>query len=210
MSRLFRSGHDHYLNTLRRELTGMEQVLELGCGSHSPLVQMGGDFALDGVDLFEPALGAARHTGRYRQLFRQDVTALDFADKSYDAVCALDLIEHLRRDKGESLLEEMARIARRKVILFTPNGFLVQEGYDNNLWQVHLSGWKAADFRQRGFRVYGMNGLKALRGELALIRWKPVSLWGRISDASEHLVKHLPGLAFQLLAIRETDETDDR
>ena len=46
MSRLFRSGHDHYLNALRRELFGIETVLELGCGTQSPLTQIQGDFAL--------------------------------------------------------------------------------------------------------------------------------------------------------------------
>ena len=209
MSRLFRSGHDHYLNALRHELMGMEQVLELGCGGHSPLTQFESDFALDGVDLFEPALETARQTRRYRALYRQDVTALDFADKCYDAVCGLDLIEHLPRDKGEQLLEQMLRIARRKVILFTPNGFLQQKSYEDNLWQVHRSGWTTADFRRRGFRVSGMNGLKFLRGELAEIRWKPVSFWRRISDLSERLVKPLPGFAFQILAVKEIGETHD-
>lgn len=203
MSRLPRSGYDHYLNALRRELTGMEQVLELGCGTFSPLIQIAGDFALDGVDLFEGALEAARKTGRYRKLFQQDVAAPNFGDKTYDAVCSLDLIEHLEREKGETLIREMERITRQKVILFTPNGFLPQSGYNGNPWQVHRSGWTVADFRKRHFRVYGMNGLRFLRGEKALIRWKPVSFWRRVSNLSEYLVKFIPQLSFQLLAVKE-------
>ncbi len=69
-------------------------------------------------------------------------------DDAFDCVIAIDLIEHLEKQDGGAAVQHMLRIAKHKVALFTPDGFIPQE-QDNyglgNTYQRHLSGWSSAD-----------------------------------------------------------------
>lgn len=76
-------------------------------------------------------------------------------DQSVDSVFMIDLIEHLEKDEGRSLLRECERVARNQIVLFTPLGFMPQEyesgdedgwGLHGGRWQTHRSGWAPADF----------------------------------------------------------------
>ncbi len=58
----------------------------------------------------------------------------------------------------------MGKWSKNKIIIFTPNGFIWQDGYDDNSLQEHKSGWCAEELEKLGFKVYGMNGWKKLRG----------------------------------------------
>lgn len=69
--------------------------------------------------------------------------------RSFDLVYALDVIEHFNKADGARLLDEMERIAARRVLVFTPNGFMEQTSA--NPYQVHRSGWTREDFRARGY-----------------------------------------------------------
>ena len=48
---------------------------------------------------------------------------MEFSDRSFDAVIALELLEHLNKEEGYELIHNMERWARSKVIVSTPNGF---------------------------------------------------------------------------------------
>lgn len=76
-------------------------------------------------------------------------------DASIDSVFALDVIEHLETAEARRLLDEMGRVARKQVVVFTPLGFYPQEyepgdtdrwGMKGSAWQVHHSGWEPRDF----------------------------------------------------------------
>lgn len=77
-----------------------------------------------------------------------------------DSVTCIDVIEHLSRDDGLLLIEEMKRLARGQVLVFTPLGFMPQEGggardpwgYQGQHWQEHRSGWTPQDFP--GWRTF--------------------------------------------------------
>ncbi len=60
------------------------------------------------VDISAPALAKLRERGARVAL--SQVTALPFADSSFDLVCALDIIEHVDDDDGA--LSELCRVAR--------------------------------------------------------------------------------------------------
>ena len=75
------------------------------------------------------------------------------------------MIEHLEKSDGFKLIQIMESIAKKKVIIFTPNGFLRQEGvFDSNPWQEHVSGWEINEMEKLGFTVKGHGGHKTLRG----------------------------------------------
>jgi SAM-dependent methyltransferase len=60
------------------------------------------------VDISEPALVKLRERGASVAL--SQVTALPFADRSFDLVCALDIVEHV--DDEDGALGEISRVAR--------------------------------------------------------------------------------------------------
>jgi hypothetical protein len=96
----------------------------------------------------------------------------------------------------------MESIAKKRVLIFTPNGFVAQREYDNNPWQVHKSGWTAEEMKQRGYDVIGINGAKSLRGEFALSKIKPRFLGFIISRITQMFVRNKPEKAFQILCIK--------
>lgn len=152
---------------LERAAGSAGSLLEVGCGDHSPVAWFEHKPETSiGVDLFEPALERSRAAGIHDEYRRLDVRELGahFEPDSVDVVLALDLIEHLTEAEGFRLLEDMERIARERVVVFTPNGFLEQGEYGGNPWQVHRSGWSARRMRQLGYEVLGFNGLRWLRG----------------------------------------------
>jgi hypothetical protein len=196
---------------LERELEaelgeGIETLLDLGCGYDSPVGRVAPGLSRSvGVDLFEPYLQRSVETGIHTEYRCMDVLAAGdhFGPASFDCVVALDLIEHLPHEKGLQLLEMMERLAARKIVIFTPNGFIPQAALDDNPFQRHQSGWSAEEMRGRGYRVLGLHGWKPLRGELGVARWKPRPLWELIALWSQPLVRSRPDHAFHILCIKD-------
>jgi hypothetical protein len=104
--------------------------------------------------------------------------ANEIPDRSFDCVVALDLIEHLTKEDGRRLLRAMERIARRKVVIFTPQGFLPQHAVGRNEFQRHLSGWEVDEMRGMGYRVIGISG------------WKPLKIIGPITETATIATGH--------------------
>ena len=84
-------------------------------------------------------------------------------DMKVDCVAALHCIEHLSHSDGIKLLDMMEKFSRKLTLIETPNGFVYQPPTEDNPWQEHLSGWTARDFRQRGYKVRGISGMKFLK-----------------------------------------------
>jgi SAM-dependent methyltransferase len=83
-------------------------VLEVGSGSE------GIEYWLPGRDVtsVDPAI-----PGR-----EGDARSLDFPDRSFDVAVALDMLEHIRPEERSTVLRELVRVARRRVILGFPSG----------------------------------------------------------------------------------------
>jgi len=137
---------------------------------------------ITGLDGYPPALEEARRAGTHDDYVSGNVVELGkrFKPGQFDACIALDVIEHLPKETGWQMLAEMERIARRKVIILTPNGFLPQKSHDGDL-QEHLSGWTAPELRSKGYEVVGMYGVKSLRGEYHRIKNQPRIFWLGVS-----------------------------
>lgn len=193
---------------IEKEVKGLKTLLDVGCGANSPVQTFNKNLYCVGVDAFEPSIERSKLKKIHNEYIKLDVLKVGeaFQAKSFDIVVALDLIEHLEKDDGLALLDMIEKIASKKVVIYTPNGFLPQGDRENNPWQVHLSGWTAQEFINRGYEVIGVNGIKSLRGAFAKVKYKPAFFWNFISDLSELFVKHKPEKAFQLLAIKTIKE----
>lgn len=146
--------------------TQAKKILELGCGKgvFADLVNAQNKYQITGVDIFEPYLKECRLKGKYAEIVKKNLNEkLPFRNKSFDVVVCLQTIEHLKKKRGLSLLEEMEKVAGNLVIVSTPNKGCIQEEYDSNKHQRHLSVWTMNDFTERGYIVYG-TGSKLIYG----------------------------------------------
>jgi len=196
---------------LKKELSGCDIILDLGCGRHSVLAYSNVLSSVKcsiGVELFDPYLLESRRNRIHSQYIKADVRKIEFKPKTLDAAVALDLLEHLTKEEGVDLINRMGKWARKKVIVFTPNGYLQQDAYDENPLQEHRSGWSIKELQGLGFEVFGMNGWKNLRGYKASLKYKPSFLWEMVSSISQIITYRHPRLAFQLLAVKQIKEVD--
>jgi ubiquinone/menaquinone biosynthesis C-methylase UbiE len=161
----------------RRELNKeIRTILDVGCGQG--LVGKYGIhhkniFAV-GVDIYEPDLRIARERGAYDDYILCDVRALPFKEKGVEAVLCTEVLEHLDKEEGEALLKDMEAIARKKVIVSTPVGYLHTDPEANrageesaNPYQEHKGGWGADELRALDYKVYYNNYLHRLERYLA-------------------------------------------
>lgn len=180
-------------------------ILDIGCGDNSPLQLFQRRKHTTGIDIHASTLQKTKKRKIHDEYVKGDILLLDklFLNKSFDAVTAFDVIEHLKKEDGIKLIRDMEAIARKKVVIFTPNGFLEQEVYDDNPYQKHLSGWTMDEMRKRGYRVWGANGLKWLRTIRGELKYKPKIMWIVIADLSQIITKIFPRIAFQLICIKK-------
>ena len=193
------------LYLLKKGLKGCYSILELGCGNKSPLKNFNNNYKV-GVDLYAPYIAESKKAKIHDRYIKADVRKIRFKKNSFDAVVLLDVLEHLTKEEGYFLIKRMEKWAKKRIIIFTPNGYAPQEEYDENKLQLHKSGWKADELRKLGFRVYGINGLKFIRGERARIRFHPKILWGIISDLTQIFTYKHPEFAFQLFCIKNKNQ----
>ncbi len=205
---------EQYTKELQKEIVGScETLLDVGCGANSPIRAFSKHLRYTvGVDAHEPSLKTSRSAGIHSQYQLMDVLRIGekFEKKSFDCVLLSDLVEHLPKEDSLKLIVSSETLAKKKIIIFTPNGFLPQDEYDGNLHQVHLSGWTVREMRALGYAVSGLNGWKPLRTENARIAWKPEFLWGKISLLTQPLVVHYPEYAFQLFCVKDVSQNKEK
>lgn len=164
---------------LDREATSL---LDVGCGQGQPLDILNRRRRLFsvGVDVFDPYLRQIRDRAIHNLVVKADALSLPFPDRTFDIVTCLQVIEHLPPEQGLQLLDELERVARRQVIVTTPNGYMPHPTVDDNPHQEHLSGWTASDMGRLGFEVE-RQGVKQLYGEggfVHRVRWAPLRKLG--------------------------------
>lgn len=189
---------------IRDALVGCESVLDVGCGTSSLARQIGIKYTA-GIEGYRPAFEKAAQLKTHDHLVFGDVRNLlaYFQPGQFDACMALDVIEHLPKPDGIKLLEAMEKIARRTVVIFTPNGFLPQRRLAPDDLEEHLSGWEVAEMKLRGYKVSGMLGPKCLRTEHYALKYRPAFFWGMIGLASDILwFRFRPKKAAAILCVK--------
>lgn len=189
---------------LNWSLQGCRSVLDVGCGASSPLAYARRNKITEGIDVYSASVRDSKKKKIHDSYRIGDIRKLGhlYPAKSYDAVIALDVIEHLTRKEGLKLISDMETIARKKIIVMTPNGFYRQLGLGGNRFQVHHSGWRVMDFKKLHFRTFGIRGLKWLRHEHATLRFKPWFFWGLVSFVSEPMLMIFSELSYQIFAVK--------
>jgi hypothetical protein len=194
---------------LRRALLGCQSVLDIGCGA-SPIMRTIGVPRIVGVDGYEPSVGEAKRLKTHDEMIHGDVRELAqyFKPKQFDACVGLDVIEHLVKPDGLKMMHAMEKIAAKKVIIFTPCGFLQQRHTANDDLQEHLSGWEPAEMAGYGYQVAGYLGPKTLRGEYHAIKGRPRSLWSIVSLMGHFVwTHHRPEKAAAILCVKDVSGT---
>jgi 2-polyprenyl-3-methyl-5-hydroxy-6-metoxy-1,4-benzoquinol methylase len=103
----------------------VDSLLDVGCGRGiiGALVRIyRHPKRLIGIDAFERYLDFCAHMNFYDELCKYDLTQrhLPFDDKEFSVSTCIEVIEHLPKDSGVNLLNELERIAKL-VIISTPN-----------------------------------------------------------------------------------------
>jgi SAM-dependent methyltransferase len=133
------------LSTLAASATAR---LEIGPGLHPRLPIAGTHF----VDVSRPALSRLKAGAGLTTL--GDITALPFPDRSFDLVCAFDIVEHVEDDR--QAFRELGRIARdgAAIIFSVP---------------LDPARWSAFDALVGHVRRYECDDLLAILGEHSLV-----------------------------------------
>jgi 2-polyprenyl-3-methyl-5-hydroxy-6-metoxy-1,4-benzoquinol methylase len=105
------------------EKAAPESVLDVGCGEGVLTVEWAerlGDGRVVGIDLDDPKLRAEWEKRSCDNLeFRaEEATRLSFGDGEFDLASAIEVLEHV--PEPEATLAEMARVARRHLLVSVP------------------------------------------------------------------------------------------
>lgn len=120
-----------YVETIREAISPEDEVLDVACGSGvltkyftNAKRVVGCDFSQESVDFVHSVLGI--------ETFWSDLSkGIKAEDKSFDVIVCTEVLEHLTNPK--KALKEMARVARRKIIVSVP--------YDNGEPQSEEHKW---------------------------------------------------------------------
>jgi 2-polyprenyl-3-methyl-5-hydroxy-6-metoxy-1,4-benzoquinol methylase len=150
------SGFQRTLDELFAE-AAPESVLDIGCGEGvltEQWAQRLGSGRVVGTDLDDPKLEAEWAARRRPNLQFQvmPVESLSFADDEFDLVAATEVLEHV--DHPEAAVAEMARVARRWLLVSVPHEPLwralniARGAYLRDLGNTpgHLNHWTRAGF----------------------------------------------------------------
>jgi 2-polyprenyl-3-methyl-5-hydroxy-6-metoxy-1,4-benzoquinol methylase len=81
----------------------------------------------------------------------------DHPKESFDIILLLEVVEHDSKEESHKLLASLEGRLNPGglMIVSTPDGFSEgAEGYAGNEDNRHVSGWRAADFRWRGYTIF--------------------------------------------------------
>ena len=131
-----------YHDIINRELKkNINSILDVGCGEGNSIekIEKAKDVYLVGIDSYTPYLITAKKKKIYDKLIHRNIKKLNIKE-SFDAVLFISVIEHLSKKDGRVILDKFEKIARKCIIVLTPNGYLKQDVSDDNPYQEHKSG----------------------------------------------------------------------
>ncbi|MFX0137736.1 MAG: class I SAM-dependent methyltransferase [Candidatus Hodarchaeota archaeon] len=132
------------------------KILDVGCGygewGYILKVRKKSNYLITGIDVFEPYIKKLRKFKIYDNLIIADVINYKFNEK-YDIILVCEVLEHLKKEDGLKLLNDLEFLYKDKIILSVPYGFTTQNTVDNNIHQKHISSWNPMDFKNKKYNV---------------------------------------------------------
>jgi len=191
-------------------------LLDVGCGRGGNILvvkrqRTHAGIKVVGFDMFKPYVCECVELGVYDNLMICDAKHMPFnLECSFDVVLCSEVIEHMTKKEGVKLLENVEKLASRQVIVTTPFGYT--EGpynkiEEDNICQLHRSGWDPADFRKRGYEVWGMHQFSPLE-KLPLVQKLPFNfnIWFLFPFSLLNLVAFEPKKSHRIIAVKDISE----
>jgi ubiquinone/menaquinone biosynthesis C-methylase UbiE len=191
------------------------KLLEVGCGPGHFLKLAEKWFPnaeIYGLDIDVSLVEFVSEQVKKAKVIRHDGHVLPFHDKTFDIVCALQVIEHLKRP--ESFFTEASRVLKPEgfLVCSTPNPIGLPALVLKDRWQGyrydHISLKTPQEWREiiqnAGFNILsdgttGLTGFKVLQKlPLAVINWIPMAIFGYFP--------WYKGESYMLLARKITDK----
>ena len=193
----------------------VKTILDLGCGEGDFMKDLSenGNWDITGVELHSESAQKAKQSGIYKAVVRGDVTNLprDVLNRKYDVVFSSQTLEHLKKSDGRKALEAWEKLAKKRIVVTTPVGFIeyepIEEKKENNPLQKHLSGWSIKEMKALGFAVYGQ-GARFIYGKKGLARKFSgiLPLWFVISYIASPFVYFFPEYATYMIAVKNLND----
>lgn len=180
-----------YRYRFRHILKGLSKdasIVELGCGPGFLLnfLKSQGFEKIEGVDISEEQISIARKSG----LDVKHAEAVDFLrgkKQQYDAIIAVDFIEHFRKDELLSLFALMSDALKKNglLIIQTPNGQGLFPGGNIYGDLTHVTIFSELSLRQV-LLLHGFGAIRfyetgpapiSLSGAIRLVLWKMIRLF---------------------------------
>jgi SAM-dependent methyltransferase len=132
---LEKSGYGHWLRRLSKRVASGARVLDLGCGCGVPAArEMAKRYAVTGVDLSPVQIERAHRLVPEAEFVCADMTAIEFAPESFDAVVAFYSIINVPLGEQCALIDRVAR-------------WLVPGGWFAAIVGKHAGAWIERDWR---------------------------------------------------------------
>lgn len=205
-----------YMWLLRRSIGEAKTILDLGC-EHGQLMELlsdGKDWKITGVDIYKKNADIAARRKKFVKVIVGDIIRISRKlikeRKKYDIVFCSQVIEHIDRKRGEELFNLVDKLAKRRIIMGTPRGFMEQPEVflGDNPHQVHKSGWSEEDFKEHGYEVYGI-GFSPIWSEEGLARHTHKILFLILTFLGyllSPIVYYIPSLGAGILCIKDINE----
>jgi len=154
---------------------------------------------LVGLDIFAPYFKDAKDV--YDDVIQCDIRHLPLRDSSVEYFLATDVIEHLEKNEGLKFLSNLEAIATKQIVIVTPVGYeLGANTFSNgNYYRLHRSGWCTDFFLSKGFKVFGVRGVRGLCSNEGILG---CLLHYTARFLSQILIYRRPSAAFQMLCIK--------
>src|SRR5215813_1619361 len=134
-----------YTSVLLEQLPEGAAVLELGCGAGLPTTrQLAQRFTVTGIDISARQLALARHNVPTAAFLHADMTQLDLAPMSFDAVVAFYSLMHVPRHEHPELLRKITSWLRA-------GGMLVATLWPHGAEATFADDWLGAPMYWSGF-----------------------------------------------------------
>jgi SAM-dependent methyltransferase len=161
------------------------RVLDAGCGAGIPVTRwLSERYTVTGVDISEEQIRRARQSVPEAAFIRQDMTALDFPDQSFDAICSFYAVIHIPREEHRPVLENFHRMLKPRGILLLCTGAGDAPGDIDEFFGAPMY-WSHYD-AETNLRMTEDAGFAILRSELVPDKLEPRDEPG-LQNSSNHL-----------------------